>query len=515
MAVSRKDERGFLHRLRATRPQRGWPAALLLLLAGGAEGAMRLRAVRFAGGALAAGSRTPRLVTPRARTLASDSAVGMAAKPAAKKRVLSGVQPTGVLHLGNYLGAIRQWVDLQDAYDNYFCVVDLHAITMPHNPKELTESTYRTAALYLACGIDPKRSRVFVQSHVRAHAELTWLLNCITPMGWLEKMIQYKEKSVKQGESVAVGLFDYPVLMAADIILYQAELVPVGEDQRQHLELARDIVRRFHDLFCDKKSKRRPVFKEPEALILKEAARIMSLQDGRAKMSKSAESELSRIQLLDPPSAILKKITKCKTDAVRGLTYNDPERPEATNLINIYQAVTGMSHEAVMAEVGGMSWGDFKPRLAGACPCLCCRAAACESLARETAAPIALARLKVALPLLNFRGAPVGRARALARQKPLTAPVASPRALSPSFLAPPGPRADAVVAHIEPIQRRYNELVTDPEYLRSVLADGAEAASGVADQTLVWAKDAMGLVAPGAVPTLTPMPAEKAEKVKA
>lgn len=157
----------------------------------------------------------------RARAFASDAAP--AKPPPAKKRVLSGVQPTGTLHLGNYLGAMRQWVNLQDEYDNYFCVVDLHAITMPHSPKELTESTYRTAALYLACGIDPKRSRVFVQSHVRAHAELCWLLNCITPMNWLERMIQFKEKAVKQGESVAVGLFDYPVLMAADIILYQAE----------------------------------------------------------------------------------------------------------------------------------------------------------------------------------------------------------------------------------------------------------------------------------------------------
>jgi tryptophanyl-tRNA synthetase len=273
------------------------------------------------------------------------------------------VQPTGTLHLGNYLGAIRQWVDMQDHYDNYFCVVDLHAITIPHDPKALTEATYRTAALYLACGIDPKRSRVFVQSQVSAHAELTWLLNCITPMNWLERMIQFKEKSIKQGESVAVGLFDYPVLMAADIVLYQADLVPVGEDQRQHLELARDIVRRFHDIFC---KKRRTVFREPEALILKEAARIMSLQDGTSKMSKSAESELSRIELLDGPDVIARKIKKCKTDAIRGLTYDDPARPEATNLINIYQAVTGVTHEQVMAEVEGMSWGDFKPRLAGA-----------------------------------------------------------------------------------------------------------------------------------------------------
>ena len=175
-------------------------------------------------------------------------------KPARRKRILSGVQPTGSLHLGNYLGAIRQWVANQDDYDNYFCVVDLHAITAPHVPKELTLSTYRTAAIYLAAGIDPARSHIFVQSHVREHSELAWMLNCATPMGWLERMIQFKEKAAKGGsESASVGLFDYPVLMAADILLYQADLVPVGEDQRQHLELTRDIARRFNDQYGKKR----------------------------------------------------------------------------------------------------------------------------------------------------------------------------------------------------------------------------------------------------------------------
>eukprot|EP00967_Tisochrysis_lutea_P067412 scaffold88028_cov32-Tisochrysis_lutea.AAC.1 len=189
-------------------------------------------------------------------------------QPALKKRVLSGVQPTGVLHLGNYLGAINQWVMNQEKYDNYFCIVDSHAITQPHDPKELTLSTYRTAALFLAAGIDPKQSRIFIQSHVSAHSELTWMLNCATPMGWLERMIQYKEKSAKStnAEGVSVGLLDYPVLMAADILLYQAQLVPVGEDQRQHLELTRDIARRFNDKYCQKK--KRKVFIEPDALIL-------------------------------------------------------------------------------------------------------------------------------------------------------------------------------------------------------------------------------------------------------
>ena len=175
-------------------------------------------------------------------------------KPAVRKRILSGVQPTGNLHLGNYLGAIRQWVANQEEYENYFCVVDLHAITAPHVPAELTKSSFDIAALYLAAGIDPAKSKVFIQSHVSAHAELCWLLNCVTPMGWMEKMIQYKEKAKKQGESVSIGLFDYPILMAADILLYQAQLVPVGEDQRQHLELARDIARRFNDQYCKKKS---------------------------------------------------------------------------------------------------------------------------------------------------------------------------------------------------------------------------------------------------------------------
>eukprot|EP01035_Chromulina_nebulosa_P016320 gene16320-21631_t len=183
------------------------------------------------------------------------------------KRVLSGVQPTGTLHLGNYLGAIRQWVEYQELYENYFCVVDLHAITVPHDPKKLSKDTLQSAAMYIAAGIDPGRSKIFVQSHVRAHAELTWLLNCITPMNWLERMIQYKEKALKQGENVGVGLFDYPVLMAADILLYQADLVPVGEDQKQHLELTRDICRRFNDQFC---RRGRKTFREPSALIVKE-----------------------------------------------------------------------------------------------------------------------------------------------------------------------------------------------------------------------------------------------------
>jgi tryptophanyl-tRNA synthetase len=295
-------------------------------------------------------------------------ATAIATAPAAtgelevRKRVLSGVQPTGVLHLGNYLGAIRQWVANQEQYDNFFCVVDLHAITAPHTPKELTKDTYRTAALYLASGIDPERSSIFVQSHVTAHAELMWLLNCATPMGWLEKMIQYKEKASKQGaERASVGLFDYPVLMAADILLYQTQLVPVGEDQRQHLELTRDIARRFNDQYCA--NKQRKTFVEPEALIQRSNARVMSLQDGTAKMSKSAENDMSRINLLDPPDLIARKIKRCKTDSVKGLSYDDA-RPEAMNLLGIYEAMTGRTREQVAEEIAGMEgWGTFKPQL--------------------------------------------------------------------------------------------------------------------------------------------------------
>eukprot|EP01039_Chlorochromonas_danica_P004496 gene4497-4931_t len=284
-----------------------------------------------------------------------------------QKRILSGVQPTGALHLGNYLGAIKQWVDFQHNYESFFCVVDLHAITVPQDPKKLRKETLQAAATYIAAGIDPKISKIFVQSHVTAHSELTWLLNCITPMNWLERMIQYKEKAIKQGENVGVGLLDYPVLMAADILLYQADLVPVGEDQRQHLELTRDVARRFHDMFCKNAKVNELVFREPNAMIVKEGARIMSLLDGTNKMSKSAENDNSRINLLDTPDTIRKKVKRCKTDAFIGLEWDNPDRPEATNLLNILHAVRpGQSREEILAEVQNMNWGAFKPYLAEA-----------------------------------------------------------------------------------------------------------------------------------------------------
>lgn len=395
----------------------------------------------------------------KAPATAATAAEVTAGKPTRKKvrRILSGVQPTGSLHLGNYLGAIKQWVEFQNTgkfaaaenldgeefadeeeenvevvNENFFCVVDLHAITVPQVPGELEESTLASAALYIAAGIDPTKSKVFVQSHVSAHAELAWLLNCVTPMNWLERMIQFKDKAKKAGtESVGVGLFTYPVLMAADILLYQADRVPVGEDQRQHLELARDIVRRFNGEYCKgnpykKRCKKAglpsyPAFTEPEAMIVKAGgARVMSLADGTNKMSKSDPADGSRINVLDPPKVIRDKIKRCKTDSLPGLEWDNPARPEATNLLNIYAAVQPeRTREDILEEVAGMKWGDFKPVL-----------------------------------------------------------------------------AEAVVAHLAPIQARYAEVRADEDYLRSVLKEGADAADEIAQRTLKAAKVSMGFSLP-------------------
>lgn len=277
-----------------------------------------------------------------------------------KQRVLSGVQPTGTLHLGNYLGAIRNWVEGQSDYENYFFIADLHAITVPHDPQQLADNTYSLAALYLACGLDPEHTTIFVQSHISAHAELAWLFNCITPLNWLERMIQFKEKALKQGENVSIGLLDYPVLQAADILLYQADLVPVGEDQKQHLELTRDIAARLNFQYGTEED---PLLKLPEPLIRPEGARIMSLTDGTNKMSKSDPSEQSRITLLDTPDQIRNKLKRCKTDPVRGLSFDDPDRPECQNLLTLYQLMSGQTKTAVAEECADMGWGQFKPLL--------------------------------------------------------------------------------------------------------------------------------------------------------
>ncbi len=274
-----------------------------------------------------------------------------------KKRILSGVQPTGDLHLGNWLGAIRNWVTLQEQYETFLCVVDLHAITAEHNPKELSQNTLSTAALYVACGIDPNICSIFVQSHIPAHAELCWILNCMTPINWMERMIQFKEKSIQQGNNVSIGLFNYPILMAADILLYDADYVPVGEDQKQHLELARDIAQqRINAKF----SKEKDILKIPQPIIMKSGSKIMSLIDGSRKMSKSDPNEGSRINLLDTPEIISKKIKRAKSDSYVGLEFNNPERPESRNLLMIYSILSGKEISQCMNEFSETGWGTFK-----------------------------------------------------------------------------------------------------------------------------------------------------------
>ncbi|KAK7351507.1 hypothetical protein VNO77_11022 [Canavalia gladiata] len=289
-----------------------------------------------------------------------------------KKRVVSGVQPTGSIHLGNYFGAIKNWVALQNLYDTLFFIVDLHAITLPYDTQQLSKATRSTAAIYLACGVDPSKASVFVQSHVRAHVELMWLLSSTTPIGWLNKMIQFKEKSRKAGdEEVGVALLTYPVLMASDILLYQSDLVPVGEDQKQHLELTRNLAERVNYLYGGRKWKKiggqgGAIFKVPEPLIPPAGARIMSLTDGLSKMSKSAPSDQSRINILDPKDLIANKIKRCKTDSFPGLEFDNSERPECNNLLSIYQLSSGKTKEEVMQECQNMSWGTFKALLTDA-----------------------------------------------------------------------------------------------------------------------------------------------------
>lgn len=287
--------------------------------------------------------------------------------PKRKQRVLSGVQPTGDLHLGNYFGAIAQWVGMQEDYDCFFCIVDLHAITVPHNPRELRRSTLSTAAAYLASGIDPEKSTVFVQSSVPQHASLNWLLTTQTPMNWLSRATQYKEKAVKQGESVCTGLFAYPVLMAADILLYGANKVPVGEDQQEHLFLARDIASRMNELYKKtvpkNKGLRGRLLTLPEPLIGKEGARVMALDNGRNKMSKSAPAPDSRICFTDTPADITRKIKRCTTDSITGVELNNPERPEANNLLRLYALCRREAPEVVAEECKDDNWGIFKGKL--------------------------------------------------------------------------------------------------------------------------------------------------------
>jgi tryptophanyl-tRNA synthetase len=281
--------------------------------------------------------------------------------PGAAQRVLSGVQPSGALHLGNYLGALVKFVDLQRQMDCLYCVVDLHAITAPQDPKLLADQTREIAAAYMAAGVDPKVATIFPQSAVPQHAELAWIFNCVARLGWLDRMTQFKEKSGKNKERASVGLYTYPVLQAADILLYKATHVPVGEDQKQHLELTRDIAAKFnHDFDAP------GFFPQTEALIEGPGARIMSLRDGRAKMSKSDPSDQSRINLLDDADAIAGKIRRARTDPDPLPETPDglAGRPEAENLVGIYAAMANETKAQVLRRFAGKGFGDFKPALA-------------------------------------------------------------------------------------------------------------------------------------------------------
>jgi tryptophanyl-tRNA synthetase len=324
-----------------------------------------------------------------------------------KKRVLSGIQPTGSPHIGNYLGALKNWAQIQYDYDSIYCIVDLHAITVYQNPPELRNKIEELAGVLLAIGIDPKHSSLVVQSAVPEHAELAWMLTCVTPVGWLERMTQYKAKS-EAHETVSDGLLQYPVLMAADILLYQAHVVPVGDDQRQHLELTRDIAQRFNSLYGD-------TFTMPETHLPAVGARIMGLDDPEAKMSKSVANAGHAISLLDPPEAARKKIMRATTDSQPAVVF-ETMGPGVRNLLTIYQAFTGATDDALRAEFDGLRYGDLKKRV-----------------------------------------------------------------------------AEAVVAALEPMQKRYRQIMADKNYLAQVLNEGADRVRPAARDTVEKVKRAMGL----------------------
>jgi len=272
------------------------------------------------------------------------------------KRIFSGIQPSGQLHIGNYIGAIKQWVAMQDAYECFYCIVDLHAITVAQDPKALKQKTRELAALYLACGIDPDKSTVFIQSHNPDHASLAWILDCITPMGLLSRMTQYKSKSEKLKGQSTVGLFNYPVLMAADILLYDTDLVPVGEDQKQHVELTRDLAEKFNSRFG-------PVFKIPEVKMFQLGARIMSLKEPDSKMSKSDSDPDGVLDLLDEKQAVVKKIKSATTDSGSEIKLSY-DKPGISNLLTIYSHLSGIKINELEQKYQGRGYGDFKADLA-------------------------------------------------------------------------------------------------------------------------------------------------------
>lgn len=325
-----------------------------------------------------------------------------------KKTIFSGIQPSGDLTLGNYLGAVKNWAALQDEYQCYYCVVDLHAITVRQDPAALRKRTLDVMSILIASGIDPEANVLYMQSHVSAHAELAWLLNCFTYMGELSRMTQFKEKSAKAGDNINAGLFTYPVLMAADILLYQADLVPVGVDQKQHLELTRDIAIRFNNIYGD-------VFTVPEPYIPKAGAKIMSLQEPEKKMSKSDENTNAFIALLDPPDVIARKLKRAVTDSDGEIRFAE-EKPGVSNLLTIYSAITGKAMPECEKEFAGQGYGVLKQGV-----------------------------------------------------------------------------TDAVIAELEPLQKRYHEVRGDKAFLEKIMTENAEKAAYAARKTLSKVQRKIGL----------------------
>ena len=270
-----------------------------------------------------------------------------------RKVILSGIQPSGELTLGSYLGALKNWVDLSNEYDCYYCIVDMHAITVRQNPAELRKTTFEQIAKYIACGLDPEKNTIFIQSHVPAHAELAWVLNCYTMYGELSRMTQFKDKSAKNADNINAGLFTYPVLMAADILLYQADLVPVGDDQKQHVELTRDIAGRFNSVYGD-------TFKMPEPYIPKVGARIMSLSNPESKMSKSDSDTGGTIYIMEKPDDIMRAFKRAVTDSETSVRYDVANKPGISNLMHIYSVATGKTFEEIEKEFDGRGYGEFK-----------------------------------------------------------------------------------------------------------------------------------------------------------
>jgi tryptophanyl-tRNA synthetase len=354
------------------------------------------------------GMSAPTSTQPEHRATAPAPGPATAVGKAKRERVFSGIQPSGNSTIGNYIGAIKYWVAEQDIYDNIYCVVDLHAITVPQDPATLRASTRQVYALLIACGLDPERSAIFVQSHMHEHSQLAWILDCITPLGWLNRMTQFKTKAGADREAANAGLYTYPVLMAADILLYQADGVPVGEDQKQHVELTRDIANAFNNRFGE-------TFVEPRPIIREVGARIMSLDDPTRKMSKS-DAEISYIALLDPPDVIRRKVARATTDSLRTIEFEE-NRPGIFNLLTIYQSLTGESREHIEAEFAGKGYKEFKAALADVLVAsfepiqrryaeLTADPALLEALMAEGAAkvrPIAEATLQTVMERVGFR----------------------------------------------------------------------------------------------------------------